>query len=103
MRLLLILFFLISGLDLYSQRRGDTVKLDMKMIAQNRIYDSNEVEELAHFPGGEVAWEKYLLTNLKYPKMPEKSRKIYFICNRKRWQDNRCSNNLSMMKQHCDY
>jgi len=77
MRPLLILFFLIFGLNLYSQRKEDTVKLDMNMMAQNLVYDSNEVDELAHFPGGEVAWEKYLLVNLKYPKIPEKGRKIY--------------------------
>ncbi|CAH0188375.1 hypothetical protein SRABI27_02010 [Pedobacter sp. Bi27] len=82
LKILLIIFFLIPSQQLYSQGRGDTVKIDLKKAKENYVYSSNEVDAPAHFPNGETAWRRYLLTNSKYAEMPKTDRaigKVYLL------------------------
>jgi protein TonB len=76
LKILSVIFFLISCQQLYSQERGDTIKIDLKKAKENYVYSSNEVDAPAHFPNGETAWRKYLLSNSRYPKMPKKNKAV---------------------------
>jgi protein TonB len=76
LKILAIIYFLISSQQLYSQGRGDTIKIDLKKAKENYVYYSNEVDASAHFPNGETAWRRYLLTNSRYAEMPKKDRAI---------------------------
>ena len=76
LKILSVIFFLISCQQLYSQERGDTIKIDLKKAKENYVYSSNEVDAPAHFPNGETAWRRYLLTNSRYAEMPKKDRAI---------------------------
>jgi protein TonB len=80
LKILSIAIFLILSQQLYSQDRGGTIKVDLKEMAENKVYSLNEVDHVAHFPGGETAWEEYLLTHSRYPEMPNEyktKRKVY--------------------------
>lgn len=76
LKILSIIYFLILSQQIYSQERGDTAKPDLKKAKENYVYYSNEVDVAAHFPNGETAWRKYLLTNSRYAEMPKKDKAI---------------------------
>nr|WP_276898229.1 hypothetical protein [Pedobacter kyonggii] len=44
LKILSIIYFLISSQQLYSQGRGDTIKIDLKKAKENYVYSSNEVD-----------------------------------------------------------
>jgi|GEM_PF-2869246 len=69
---LLVIFFLLLSTQSYSQIRTQDVVVDWKKAKKNHVYNSNEVDERAHFPHGESAWRKYLLDKSRYPKMDKK-------------------------------
>lgn len=72
LKILSVAIFLVLSQQLYSQDRGGTIKVDLKEIAENKVYSLDEVDHVAHFPNGEAALEKYLSTNSRYPQMANK-------------------------------
>jgi len=76
LKILSIIYFLISSQQLYSQGRRDTINLDLTKAKENYVHYSNEVDASAHFPNGETAWRRYLLTNSRYAEMPKKDKAI---------------------------
>jgi hypothetical protein len=65
LKVLSTIIFLMLSQRLYSQGRDANITVNLKKIEENRVYYSNEVGVKAHFPNGEIGWEKLSLDSFK--------------------------------------
>ena len=67
-----IIFFLLTNTQVFSQMRNQESKIDSKKAEENRVYNRNEVDKVAHFPNEKFSWKKYLIKKSRYNKFDKK-------------------------------